>query len=252
MLCAVRVRPPWVVTVMMIIVSGLLGGFILSAPASHADSLLQPHAKTDPRWPVDTRGDGCSTPIWPDAKRSDGYRRLLVVGDSLIRNSRTLVEDRARSAGWIPTVRCWGAKGTDWGLAQIKRAKQMKQLPRTVVISLGTNDIWWLGLDLGAGVDAIMAEVGPRRQIYWVDLWFGPHGYDRLPTPYAANRLLREKAKEYPNLTIVRFSKAFKKADARDPAVGWEDGVHLNEAGRIVRVDAIMKAIGEPAPRVKK
>jgi hypothetical protein len=215
-------------------------------PANATPTVASNQVTTDPAWPVDTRGDGCSSPTWPVADKSEKHRRVLLVGDSLFRESRTELERRATEDGWLPTVRCWGAKGTDWGLQQVIRARQRKELPQTVVVSLGTNDIWWLGLDLGRGVDALMAEIGPKREVYWVNLWFGPHSYDRLPTPHAANRLLRAKAKQYDNLNIVNFAKAFRKADARDPAVGWEDGVHLNAAGNRVRVNAIMKALGNP------
>lgn len=204
---------------------------------------------TDPAWPVDTRGDGCTTPVWPSAPKKDNYRRLLVIGDSLIRNSRPILESSARNQGWLPTVRCWGAKGTDWGLQQVVRARQLRQLPRTVVVSLGTNDIWWLGLDFAAGIDAMMDELGSNKTVYWVNLWFGPHGYDRLPAPTAANRILRAKAKQYPNLTVINFAKAFRTAAKAGIPVGWEDGVHLNAAGNRVRVEAIMDAIGEPRRR---
>ena len=200
----------------------------------------------DSQWPVDTKGDGCSAPVWPgDASHRDP-RRVLVVGDSLIRNSRTLLENKLQKKGWLPTVRCWGAKGTDWGLQQIQRARALKQLPDTVIVSLGTNDIWWLHLDLAQGIDDMMEAIGSKREVYWVNLWFGPNGYDDLPNPTGANRILRDKAKQYPNLTIINFAKAFRKADAADPDVGWEDGVHLNTAGNKVRVRAIAQAIGQP------
>ncbi len=216
-----------------------------AAPASTAAS----RSLTDPAWPVDTRGDGCSTPVWPSAPKQDNYRRVLFLGDSLFRNSRSILEPAAQAQGWLPTTRCWGAKGTDWGRAQVIRARQLRQLPRTVVISLGTNDIWWLGLDLASGIDSMMGELGPNKSVYWVNLWFGPHGYDRLPPPTAANRILRAKAKQYPNLTIVNFAKAFRQAKASEVPVGWLDGVHLNAAGNQVRVDAIMEALGEPNRR---
>lgn len=204
---------------------------------------------TDPAWPVDTRGDGCTTPVWPSAPKQENYRRVLFLGDSLFRNSRSILEPAARAQDWLPTTRCWGAKGTDWGLQQVIRARQLRQLPRTVVVSLGTNDIWWLGIDLATGIDSMMREIGSRKKVYWVNLWFGPHGYDRLPPPTAANRILRAKAKQYPNLTIVNFAKAFRTAAKAGIPVGWEDGVHLNAAGNRVRVEAIMDALGEPQRR---
>lgn len=230
----------------------LLGAVILAASlaiATISSASATGRSTTDPAWPVDTRGDGCASPVWPSAGKKENYRRVLVIGDSLIRNSRSILEPAARDLGWLPTVRCWGAKGTDWGLQQVKRARALRQLPRTVVVSLGTNDIWWLGLDLAAGIDAMMSELGANKRVYWVNLWFGPHGYDRLPPPTAANRILRAKAKQYPNLTIVNFAKAFRTAAKDGVAVGWEDGVHLNAAGNQVRVEAILDALGEPRRR---
>lgn len=222
--------------------------FVLAAaPPSTADvAITSPAATTDPAWPVDTRGDGCPSPVWSTNAPRNDPRRLLIIGDSLIRNSRNELTRLSTKAGWVPTIRCWGAKGTDWGVQQVIRARQLKQLPRTVVISLGTNDIWWLGLDLGRGVDAIMTELGPRAKVYWINLHFGPHGYDRLPPPTAANRLLRAKAKQYPNLEIINFAKAFRTAKANGEPVGWQDGVHLNSAGNLVRTQAILDAIGTP------
>ena len=209
-------------------------------------------ASVDQQWPVDERGDGCAAPVWPNAKKSQEFRRVLVVGDSLIRNSRAKLESALTEAGWIPTVRCWGAKGSDWGVEQINRARQLGQLPDTIVVSLGTNDIWWLHIPMDVAIDSMMSAIGSTKTVYWVNLWFGPNGYDDLPKPTAANRILRAKAKEYPNLRIVNFAKAFVDAEKIDPSVGWEDGVHLNEAGNLVRVNAIVGAIGAPMKPVVK
>ena len=228
------------------ILAAIVIAVVAFPPAAQGTASVHTASSTDPAWPRDTRGDGCTSPVWPHGLRSDAPRRLLVIGDSLIRNTRSQLESQGRDLGWLPTVRCWGAKGTDWGLAQVRRARQLGQLPRTVVISLGTNDIWWLGLDLGRGIDAMMTELGPQRRVYWVNLWFGPHGYDRLPPPTAANRLLRAKARQYSNLTIIDFAQAFRRAEASGSDVGWLDGVHLNAAGDRLRVRTILESIGTP------
>jgi len=219
----------------LVLLTALLG----SAPLARADSV-------DPQWPADAKGDGCSTPVWPDGGNQKDPSRVLVIGDSLIRNSRTILERKLEKDGWLTTVRCWGAKGTDWGLQQVLRARSLKQLPKTIVVSLGTNDIWWLHLDFAQGIDDMMAAIGPKRDVYWVNLWFGPNGYDDLPSPANANRVLRLKSKQYPNLHVVNFAKVFRDAARGNPAVGWEDGVHLNTAGNKVRVRAIVNALGEP------
>lgn len=203
-------------------------------------------ASIDHQWPVDEKGDGCTAPVWPKAKKSQEFRRVLVVGDSHIRDSRGLLEAKLSEAGWIPTVRCWGAKGSDWGVEQINRARELDQLPDTIVISLGTNDIWWLHIPMDVAIDSIMSAVGAKKIVYWINLWFGPTYYDDLPKPTGANRILRAKVKEYPNLRIVNFAKSFQDAASADPSVGWIDGVHLNERGSRVRVRSITDALGVP------
>jgi len=197
----------------------------------------------DPEWPVDTRGDGCTTPIWP--AKAESTPRVLLIGDSLYRNARPLLEAELTNAGWAPTVRCWGARGTTWGVGQVERARELDQLPETVVVSLGTNDIWWLGVSMDQAVDAMMTALGPDITVYWINLRFGPHGYDRLPEFGSANEVLERKTSEYSNLRIIDFAAAFQDAQARGVPVGWLDGVHMNEAARIVRVEAIVEALEE-------
>ncbi len=197
----------------------------------------------DPEWPVDTRGDGCTTPVWP--AKAESTPRVLLIGDSLYRNARPLLEAELTESGWAPTVRCWGAKGSTWGVGQVERARELDQLPETVVVSLGTNDIWWLGVSMEQTVDSMMAALGPDITVYWVNLWFGPHGYDRLPEAGPANEVLESKTSEYPNLRVIDFAGAFQDAQARGVSVGWLDGVHMNEAARIVRVEAIVEALAE-------
>ena len=214
---------------------------VITGPASAVTE-----RSVDRQWPVDEKGDGCAPPVWPKAKKSQDYRRVLVVGDSLIRHSRAILEADLTEAGWIPTVRCWGAKGSVWGVQQIERARALGQLPKTIVVSLGTNDIWWLNVPMDVAIDSMMASIGPHHTVFWVNLWFGPHGYDRLPKPFAANRTLRAKAKEYPNLRVVNFARAFVDAELAGEGVGWEDGVHLNAAGNRLRVRTIVGAMGVP------
>lgn len=99
---------------------------------------------------------------------------------------------------------------------------------------------------MDVAVDRMMTAIGPGRTVYWVNLWFGPHGYSRLPKPTKANRILRAKAKQYPNLRIVNFARAFRAAKASGESVGWADGVHLNLAGYRLRNRTIVAALTLP------
>lgn len=197
-------------------------------------------------WPVDTRGDGCSAPTWPQAPAEDDSRRVLVIGDSLVRDSRALLERGLARSGWLPSVRCWGAKGSEWGVEQVQLARAAGQLPGTIVLSLGTNDIWWLGVPMADSIDRMMDAIGDKRTVYWINLYFGPHGYDRLPTHHTANKVLKAKLAEYPNLRIIDFAGGYRDALAHDTRVGWADGVHLNAFGYRVRTRIIVAALGSP------
>lgn len=174
-----------------------------------------------------------------------------MVGDSLVRDSRASLERQLVRKGWLPSVRCWGAKGSDWGAEQVRMARAEGQLPDTVVVSLGTNDVWWLHIPMEIAVDQMMAALGKRRTVYWVNLYFGPNGYDDLPKSYHANRILHAKAEQYPNLRIIEFAREYKAAIASDARVGWVDGVHLNEYGYAVRSRIIAGALGAPVTAVK-
>jgi lysophospholipase L1-like esterase len=215
---------------------------IAEDPGRDAVDLSGP-ASADDEWPVDTRGDGCSTPLWPQV--SADTPRVLVIGDSLIRESRGDLESGLAADGWAPTVRCWGAKGSLWGVQQVERARQLDQLPDTVVVSLGTNDIWWLGVPMEQAVTSMMDALGPDVTVYWVNLWFGPHNYDRLPEAAPANQILGDLAGQYPNLRIIDFAGDFEEARAAGIGVGWLDGVHLNDMGNRVRTESILRALSE-------
>ena len=202
---------------------------------------LTGRASIDEAWPVDTRGDGCSTPLWPEA--SADTPRVLIIGDSLIRQTRASLEAGLVADGWAPTVRCWGAKGSVWGVQQVERARELDQLPDTVVVSLGTNDIWWLGVPMADAVTSMMDALGPDITVYWVNLWFGPNNYDRLPEAGPANEVLDELALQYPNLRVIDFARDFEQARANGIGVGWLDGVHLNDAGNAVRTESILTVL---------
>jgi lysophospholipase L1-like esterase len=209
-----------------------------AAPNEPSPVADPPEPLPDPDWPADRTGKGCTSPIWPVAA---GAPRVLVIGDSLTRDSRDLLEEGLEAAGWAPTVRCWGTMGTAWGRAQIERAEVLDQLPETVVVALGTNDIWWIGVPIHQGVAELMAALGPDREVLWVNFAFGQNRVASIPDTAKANADLADAASSFPNLRIIDFQSAM--ADASREGASWTDGVHLNEAANRARVAAIVAAL---------
>ena len=125
------------------VVAIVLGSFLaigsVSAPVGAAES--------DPKWRTGGDSRACSAPISFDTVGPSGPgvgRRVVVIGDSLTRNSRTILRKSLRKSGWNPTIRCFGGKRLDWGMSQIRDQRKWKGLPKTVVMALGVNDMRWM------------------------------------------------------------------------------------------------------------
>jgi lysophospholipase L1-like esterase len=131
--------------------------------------------------------------------------------------------------------------GTAWGRGQIERAQTLGHLPDTVVVALGTNDIWWIGVPMHQGVADIMEALGPERDVLWVNFAFGRHGVANIPDTAQANADLVAAATQFPNLRIVDFASAMSAASI--DGASWTDGIHLNEAANRARVAAIVAAL---------
>ena len=101
------------------VVAIVLGSFLaigsVSAPVGAAES--------DPKWRTGGDSRACSAPISFDTVGPSGPgvgRRVVVIGDSMTRNSRTILRKSLRKSGWNPTIRCFGGKRLDWGMSQIR------------------------------------------------------------------------------------------------------------------------------------
>lgn len=206
------------------------------APASHADR----------RWPKHVGWQGCPAPTWPDQKAAGLAfgARILVIGDSLTRESRTQLTAKLRQDGWTPTIRCWGGKRMDWGIAQIRRAKKLGQLPDTVVMALGINDMRLIARSVTAQrVRTALDALGTDRTIYWVNMHFVGAGSPGLAKERWFNRLLRTEAAKRSNLRIVDWAQW-----ARDRDIRPRDGLHYGHAGRVQRAEAIRQAVRAGLP----
>ena len=187
--------------------------------------------RKDPQWSTGGDARACSGPIWPRSLNTTPGpgqgRRVLVIGDSLTRNGRTPLKRQLRQDGWTPTVRCFGGKRLDWAIAQAKRAKELGQLPDTVVIAIGTNDMRWI--DRGttsARMKELMRVLGKKRTVFWVDTYAS--GGDRFTRAKERwfNRQVKKLAADRPNLHRINWGNY-----ARANNVPFADALHYTSSG---------------------
>jgi hypothetical protein len=203
---------------------------------------VTPVASADPGWPRSIGWKGCPAPQWPAQQQTDGVAqgaRVLVIGDSLTRESRTATINRLQRDGWTPTIRCWGGKRLDWGIDQVKRAKKRNQLPSTVVIALGTNDMRLIPRSVTAKrIATILDAVGPDRQVLWVATHLEGGMSQAGDRERWFNQQIRKQAKSRPNVHVLDWA-----ATARDQGIRTRDGFHYQRAGYVARAEAIRMAL---------
>ena len=201
--------------------------------------------RVDRQWPRNPPWDACPRPVWP-GETSTGApgngRRVLIVGDSLTRESRVATAKRLRASGWTPTFRCWGSRRLDWGIAQVRRAKELGQLPGVVVMALGTNDVSWEPLaTTQARVRTLMRILGPKRQVLWVNLDVDYSAYSASRALWF-NAMIQREAAARDNLTVVPWRRI-----ARAERAGRFDGIHYGSFGYRLRARTVAEAVDDLA-----
>jgi lysophospholipase L1-like esterase len=204
-----------------------------------------PPDEVDKKWPDNPPWDACPAPIWPGEPNSgtpgDG-RRVLVLGDSLTRDSQEPMTKYLAESGWTPTFRCWGSKRLDWGLDQVKRAKQLNQLPEYVIVALGTNDISWeQPATTERRVNTMLDRLGPDRQVLWVDLDIAYSTFSMTRADWF-NKMIRQVAKDRSNLKVVPWEKI-----ARQENAARFDGIHYGTSGYKLRARELTDALDKHA-----
>lgn len=223
--------------------SPLPPGPVLTAPAVVATSapLAATPSRVDRQWPKEPPWDACPRPVWPGVPSigSPGQgRRVLVIGDSLTRESRLLSARSMRASGWTPTFRCWGSRRLDWGIDQVQRSRDLGQLPRYVIMALGTNDISWeTPQTTERRLRALLDRIGPNREVLWVDLHLTRSAWLDARADWF-NALLRRLARERSNLTVVGWHRVAQAHGIR----GW-DGIHYGPDGFRLRAKTVVDAL---------
>ena len=204
-----------------------------------------PADQVDGSWPDNPPWDACPAPVWP-GKPSDGLpgdgRRVLILGDSLTRDSQKPMTRYLEDSGWTPTFRCWGSKRLDWGLDQVKRAKKIDQLPEFVIVALGTNDVSWVQPAVTEQrVNKLLDRLGPKRQVLWVDLDVDYSTFSSTRADWF-NKMIRKVARDRANVKVIPWEKT-----ARSEKAYRFDGIHYGTTGYRLRGRFLTDALDKHA-----
>src|SRR3954447_16685785 len=160
---------------------------------------------------------------------ADASARVLVVGDSLAVGLKPYL------GGLLGEGVAWDAKSgrtTPQGLTALRSALKFVR-PKTVIVSLGTND----GPDparFADRIDRVLAAIGPDACVVWTDI----HRPARKG-PYAAlNAALDQEAARVKRLHLVGWDQAVERR-----AVTLPDGLHPDPAGYAYRAKLIARAV---------
>ena len=210
-------------------------------------------AQSDPSWRTGGDSRACSAPISYNKVSPKGPgvgRRVLVIGDSITRNSRTILAKSLKKSGWNPTIRCFGGKRIDWGMSQIRDQRRWDGLPKTVIIALGTNDMRWIDKSTTkARIGEILDQLGPKRSVLWINL-YGKNG-DRFSKSKQSwfNKTLDKAASRRPNVHVLPWASYAKAAD-----IPMSGPIHYAYKGRVLRtkltVSYLNRLFGEIPPGI--
>jgi lysophospholipase L1-like esterase len=160
---------------------------------------------------------------------------ILVVGDSLAVGLEPHLEAMLQ-----PNAVVWDARSgrtTPQGLVRL-RARLREVAPRTVVISLGTND----GPDprrFASRIRRVLRAIPRADCVVWLDINRPP----RKGRYAALNQVLYAAAASDPRLVIVHWDRAVRRGDVALP-----DGLHPGPAGFRYRSRLIAGAVVRGCP----
>ena len=175
---------------------------------------------------------------------------VVVIGDSLIRDSRSEVAAALESEGFSPVFVCWGGKNLEWGSQQIAQLRGLQLMPRCLVVNLGTNDL--KGTTAQGLADAVSLETVSQRlttllesvsdvdDVFAVDisadLSLAPSTMSRVGE---APGVYRQAAMSTGVGDVIDWSEQVQG----EPRLIGSDGIHDTPSGRWARAQLIAAAV---------
>jgi hypothetical protein len=189
--------------------------------------------------------------VTPTVPPPPGCHRVVVIGDSLMDNSRPWLVSGLTKAGFdahvdaqpsrrIPStvrvpysgVRAAESVRADFGDAECW------------VVALGSNDLPYGGLDagtIGAWLDEMLAAVSPGARVWWVNLAYHHDPRSSFDFPRASelfNAVLAERAGGDPQLEVIDWHIL-----AESNLQWFFDPVHVDRTGSIARAELTVAAL---------
>ncbi|MFM7069226.1 MAG: hypothetical protein ACKOYM_07170 [Actinomycetes bacterium] len=156
-------------------------------------------------------------------------RKVVVVGDSIILGAQQPMTRALAGIGRTVVFDAAVSRSTSAGAEAV--AGHRSDLTDSLVVNLGANDAGSTAL-FARRVEKVLAAAGSVPRIYWLTI--------REVRPYypAANQVLRDAARRYPNLHVVDWN-----AVAAAPGLTSGDGLHLTSRGALTMTDTLLRAI---------
>jgi hypothetical protein len=208
-------------------------------------------AQADPSWRTGGDVRACGAPLSFDVTNPRGPgqgEKVLVIGDSVTRDSRPMLTKALKSSGWNPVIRCFGGKRIDWGMSQLRDQRDWDGIPQTVVIALGTNDMRWIDRSITkARIIKMLDQLGPARNVLWVNLYGGNGDRFSKSKQVWFNRTIKKIASKRPNVRVLPWA-----THAQAAKIPMSGPLHYAHKGLVLRtkltVGYLNTAFGELPP----
>lgn len=203
-------------------------------------------------YPWGSDGLECPPPAASPASGSspDDPGVVVVLGDSLVRDSRDAIASSLAGYGMSAQFVCWGGKNLEWGLAQIETMRSLSLLPTCLVINLGTNDL--KGTTANGLADAVpLTTVGERLQnillgsadithVFAVDI---AADLSVAPSTMADVGDAPQVWQNAVSATGVGEVISWAAITQADPSLIGSDGIHDSGSGQQTRAQVIADAV---------
>lgn len=159
---------------------------------------------------------------------------VLVLGDSMTRKGAAQLEHTFFHQGRPVCIDGRNGRTTAQGVEVLRGYVARQQVPATVVVALGTNDVLGSPAAFRTRLTELVALLPREHRLLLVDTWYTGHD----PAASAANRVIADVAASR-GATVIGFHDWLRGREAL-----LADHVHLTDQGSLERAWLIARAVG--------